>query len=88
MPSRTACTLLGLGLTGLLSPGGAAVMTLMSDAYGGDMRLVAVMQYLRVAIVTVLATVVAAKAPKPGVDFFPLTVDVEERSYDGSHHVP
>ena len=34
-------------------------MTLMSDAYGGDMRLVAVMQYLRVAIVTVLATVVA-----------------------------
>ncbi len=41
------------------SPGGAAVMTLMSDAYGGDMRLVAVMQYLRVAVVTVLATVVA-----------------------------
>ena len=34
-------------------------MTLMSDAYGGDMRLVAVMQYLRVAMVTVLATVVA-----------------------------
>ena len=34
-------------------------MTLMSDAYGGDMRLVAVMQYLRVVIVTVLATVVA-----------------------------
>lgn len=41
------------------SPGGAAVMTLMSDAYGGDMRLVALMQYLRVVIVTVLATVVA-----------------------------
>lgn len=41
------------------SPGGASVMTLMSDAYGGDMRLVAVMQYLRVIIVTVLATVVA-----------------------------
>jgi len=41
------------------SPGGAAVMTLMSDAYGGDMRLVAVMQYLRVIIVTVLATIVS-----------------------------
>lgn len=41
------------------SPGGASVMTLMSDDYGGDMRLVAVMQYLRVVIVTVAATVVA-----------------------------
>lgn len=41
------------------SPGGAAAMTLMSDAYGGDMRLVAVMQYLRVVIVTILATVVS-----------------------------
>lgn len=41
------------------SPGGAAVMTLMSDSYGGDMRLVAVMQYLRVIIVTVLATIVS-----------------------------
>ena len=41
------------------SPGGAAVMTLMSEAHGGDMRLVAVMQYLRVMIVTVLATVVS-----------------------------
>jgi membrane AbrB-like protein len=41
------------------SPGGASVMTLMSDAHGGDMRLVAVMQYLRVVIVTVVATVVS-----------------------------
>ena len=41
------------------SPGGASVMTLMSDAHGGDMRLVAVMQYLRVVIVTLLATVVS-----------------------------
>jgi membrane AbrB-like protein len=41
------------------SPGGAAAMTLMADAYGGDMRLVAVMQYLRVIIVTVMATVVS-----------------------------
>lgn len=41
------------------SPGGAAVMTLMSDSYGADMRLVAVMQYLRVVIVTVLAALVS-----------------------------
>src|ERR1700756_1920677 len=30
---------------------------------------------------TVLATVVAAKAPKPGVDFFPLTVHYQEKSF-------
>ena len=41
------------------SPGGASVMTLMAEAHGGDMRLVAVMQYLRVVIVTILATVVS-----------------------------
>ncbi|MDR3299798.1 MAG: AbrB family transcriptional regulator [Candidatus Accumulibacter sp.] len=41
------------------SPGGASVMTAMADDYGGDMRLVAVMQYMRVVLVTILATVVA-----------------------------
>ena len=41
------------------SPGGASVMTLMSDSYGGDMRLVGVMQYMRVAIVSVFAMFVA-----------------------------
>ncbi|MCK0199045.1 polyribonucleotide nucleotidyltransferase [Ancylobacter sp. 6x-1] len=30
---------------------------------------------------TVLATVVSAKAPKPGVDFFPLTVNYQEKAY-------
>ncbi len=30
---------------------------------------------------TVLATVVAAKEPKPGIDFLPLTVNYQERSY-------
>ena len=30
---------------------------------------------------TVLATVVAAKAPKPGVDFFPLTVHYQEKAF-------
>ncbi|MDR2788389.1 MAG: AbrB family transcriptional regulator [Candidatus Accumulibacter sp.] len=41
------------------SPGGAWVMTVMSDDYGADMRLVAVMQYLRVILVTLVATVVS-----------------------------
>ncbi|MBL8587075.1 MAG: polyribonucleotide nucleotidyltransferase [Methylobacteriaceae bacterium] len=30
---------------------------------------------------TVLATVVAAKSPRPGVDFFPLTVDYQEKAF-------
>src|ERR1700749_2929254 len=30
---------------------------------------------------TVLATVVAAKTPKPGVDFFPLTVNYQEKAF-------
>jgi polyribonucleotide nucleotidyltransferase len=30
---------------------------------------------------TVLATVVAAKAPRPGMDFFPLTVNYQEKTY-------
>src|SRR5271168_3203867 len=32
---------------------------------------------------TVLATVVAAKAPKPGIDFFPLTVHYQEKAFAG-----
>ena len=30
---------------------------------------------------TVLATVVAAKTPKPGIDFFPLTVHYQEKAF-------
>ncbi|MCA3674053.1 MAG: polyribonucleotide nucleotidyltransferase, partial [Methylobacterium sp.] len=30
---------------------------------------------------TVLATVVSAKEPKPGVDFFPLTVNYQEKTF-------
>lgn len=41
------------------SPGAAAPMTLMSGAYGADMRLVAIMQYLRVVVVSAAAAVVA-----------------------------
>ena len=41
------------------SPGGASVMTLMSDSHGGDMRLVGIMQYMRVVFVSVLAMCIA-----------------------------
>jgi uncharacterized protein len=41
------------------SPGAATVMVLMANAFGGDMRLVAVMQYLRVAMVGLVASIVA-----------------------------
>ena len=41
------------------SPGGASVMTVMAGDYGADMRLVAVMQYLRVVLVTLVAPVVS-----------------------------
>ena len=49
------------GTTGIwgTSPGAATPMTLMSEAYGGDMRLVAIMQYLRVVVVSLAAAVVA-----------------------------
>ena len=51
-------------------------MTLLSGAYGADMRLVAFMQYLRVACVAVAATVVARlfglkDAPAPAIIWFP-----------------
>ena len=40
------------------SPGGAAAMVAMSEDYGSDPRLVAFMQYVRVALVVVSASVV------------------------------
>jgi uncharacterized protein len=48
------------------SAGAATAMVLMSDAYGGDMRLVAVMQYLRVACVGLVASLVARLWVAPG----------------------
>jgi uncharacterized protein len=42
------------------APGAATAMTLMSEGYGADMRLVAFMQYLRVACCAAVATIVAA----------------------------
>ncbi|HSV00776.1 MAG TPA: AbrB family transcriptional regulator, partial [Roseiarcus sp.] len=47
------------------SAGAATAMVLMSDGFGGDMRLVAVMQYLRVACVGLVASLVA-RAWAPG----------------------
>jgi membrane AbrB-like protein len=61
------------------SAGAATAMVLMSDAFGGDMRLVAVMQYLRVACVGLVASLIAraflpagAAAPASIVWFPPL----------------
>ena len=58
------------------SPGAATAMVLMADAFGGDMRLVAVMQYLRVACVGLVASLVArawsaSAAAAPAIDWFP-----------------
>jgi uncharacterized protein len=48
------------------SPGAATAMVLMSDGFGADMRLVAVMQYLRVACVGLVASLVARAWAAPG----------------------
>ena len=59
------------------SPGAATAMVLMADAFGGDMRLVAVMQYLRVACVGLVASIVARAWSASGgaapvvIDWFP-----------------
>lgn len=72
------------------SPGAATVMTLMAGDFGADTRLVAFMQYLRVLMVALLATLVShvfaagsGQAPPPLVLFpalhiprFALTVGV------------
>ena len=42
-----------------LAPGGASAMVVMSEAYGADVRLVAFMQYSRMLLVTVVASLVA-----------------------------
>lgn len=41
------------------SPGAATTMTLMSESYGADLRLVAFMQYLRVACCAIIAALIA-----------------------------
>ncbi len=59
------------------SPGAASTMTVMAEAFGADVRLVAFMQYLRVMCVAGTASVVASIAmaggghPLPPIDWFP-----------------
>jgi membrane AbrB-like protein len=48
------------------SPGAATAMVLMAEAFGADIRLVAVMQYLRVALVGLVASIVAREWSAPG----------------------
>ena len=58
------------------SPGGASAMTVMSADFGADPRIVAFMQYLRVTLVVLSASVVSrlllpgAHAPAPGAVSF------------------
>lgn len=58
-----AMTRLGVlpGTTALwgISPGAASVMTFMAESYGADIRLVALMQYLRIFLVAGIAALVA-----------------------------
>jgi membrane AbrB-like protein len=57
------------------APGGAASMTLLAEAYGADVRLVAFMQYTRVLCVTSVASLVASAAgqqnPPAAIVWFP-----------------
>jgi membrane AbrB-like protein len=59
------------------SPGAASAMTLMAEAYGADIRLVAFMQYTRVLCVAVVASIVSrfwvagSGAPVPEIIWFP-----------------
>ena len=59
------------------APGAATVMVLMAEAFGGDMRLVAFMQFLRVMLVALVASIVARLWATPGgpvahsIDWFP-----------------
>jgi membrane AbrB-like protein len=59
------------------APGAATVMVLMSEGFGGDPRLVAYMQFLRVMMVALVASLVARLWVSPGAavhagpDWFP-----------------
>ncbi|HLG88106.1 MAG TPA: AbrB family transcriptional regulator [Alphaproteobacteria bacterium] len=49
------------------SPGAAATMIIMAEAFGADIQLVAFMQYLRVALIAVVASVIAGLSGHGGV---------------------
>jgi membrane AbrB-like protein len=65
------------------SPGAASAMTLMAEAFGADIRLVAFMQYLRVVFVAVVASAVsgiwvtAPAGPVPETGWFPAVAAVD-----------
>jgi hypothetical protein len=48
------------------TPGAATVMVIMSESFGGDPRLVAYMQFLRVMLVALVASIVARLSAAPG----------------------
>jgi membrane AbrB-like protein len=50
-----------------LTPGASAAMVIMSESYGADPRLVAFMQYLRVAMVTAIAAIIVHFCSPSGV---------------------
>jgi hypothetical protein len=60
-----------------LAPGAATAMALMAQSQGADIRLVALMQYMRVIVVAIVATLVAKVAAPSAIpsavplDFFP-----------------
>jgi len=67
------------------SPGGASAMIVMAEEFGADVRLVAFMQYLRVVVVTLTASLVsrlligvspATAVPPPSVIAAPFAVPV------------
>jgi len=65
-------------------PGAATAMMIMAEAYGADARLVAFMQYLRVVLVAVAASIVAllfthGGAPHVSAGYFP-PVDLQNFS--------
>jgi len=58
-------------------PGAATVMVLMSERYGADMRLVAFMQYLRVVVVALIASIVAHMVQLSGAEVPALHPDLQ-----------
>lgn len=66
-----------------ISPGAASVMTIMSESYGADMRIVAFMQYSRVVCCALATMCVARLAINPTVveqsvpDWFALTLNTD-----------
>ncbi len=63
-------------------PGGASAMVLMAEAYGADMRLVAFMQYFRVLMVALAASLVARFFAPGGVSAAPSWLTLAQAPID------